>query len=442
MAQGPEVVIVGDDGTEHVFPPGFDPKRAAAIVRTGGAPKPTDGSSLAKLTGLLKGDAQIKGPMSPIDRLLSYLPTLGGATGGIIGGAGGTAFGMGFGGVPGAVGGAAFGGATGEAMRQTGRRILGGNREVPASATAATKDIGSEAALQAIYELGGQGVSRGLSKGAESVYRGYLKPSLAKQSVGKADQVVQTALDEALPVTKAGTNQANRVIGELRQQVDQILASTSGTVDLHQVAERVRAFAKAKYFRPGRPTADFDAAMRVADELDQHPSIQNPFAPNSPAPVNLSQANTVKRGLDESVGDANFGVDRGATKTTQKVARRYVRQDIEALAPEVGALNQREGRLIDTAKALARAVGREGNKSPLIGVNTLASAAIGGERYRETGDPYASAALALGTRLALTPEVMSRVAIVASRLGKMPGAVPANIARIAVQAVQETANEP
>lgn len=29
----PEIVIVADDGTEHVFPPGFDPKKAAAIVR-------------------------------------------------------------------------------------------------------------------------------------------------------------------------------------------------------------------------------------------------------------------------------------------------------------------------------------------------------------------------------------------------------------------------
>lgn len=33
----PEVVIIGDDGTEHVFPAGFDPQKAAAIVR-GGAP--------------------------------------------------------------------------------------------------------------------------------------------------------------------------------------------------------------------------------------------------------------------------------------------------------------------------------------------------------------------------------------------------------------------
>ncbi len=33
-----EVVIVGDDGTEHVFPPGFDPVKAAGIVRQGASP--------------------------------------------------------------------------------------------------------------------------------------------------------------------------------------------------------------------------------------------------------------------------------------------------------------------------------------------------------------------------------------------------------------------
>lgn len=38
MPDGQEVVILGTDGTEHVFPPGFDPKRAAAIVRGSGVP--------------------------------------------------------------------------------------------------------------------------------------------------------------------------------------------------------------------------------------------------------------------------------------------------------------------------------------------------------------------------------------------------------------------
>lgn len=40
MQQGPEVVIRAQDGSEHVFPPGFDPKKAAEIVRTKSAPAP------------------------------------------------------------------------------------------------------------------------------------------------------------------------------------------------------------------------------------------------------------------------------------------------------------------------------------------------------------------------------------------------------------------
>lgn len=37
MDEDQEVVIVGPDGTEHVFPAGFDPRRAAAIVRNNGS---------------------------------------------------------------------------------------------------------------------------------------------------------------------------------------------------------------------------------------------------------------------------------------------------------------------------------------------------------------------------------------------------------------------
>lgn len=37
MADDQEVVIVDASGTEHVFPPGFNPKHAAAIVRNGGS---------------------------------------------------------------------------------------------------------------------------------------------------------------------------------------------------------------------------------------------------------------------------------------------------------------------------------------------------------------------------------------------------------------------
>src|SRR5688500_9678385 len=57
----PEIVIVGADGKEHVFPDGFDPKRAAAIVRGGGTPEQKPATL---------------GRPSLIDRVLKDEPTL------------------------------------------------------------------------------------------------------------------------------------------------------------------------------------------------------------------------------------------------------------------------------------------------------------------------------------------------------------------------------
>lgn len=381
-------------------------------------------------------------PVGIVDRLLNALPSLGGMAGGLIGGAGGSAFGIGFGGVPGGVAGATLGGATGEALRQTGRRILGGNRDVAQTPTDAAEHIGLQGAAQGGLELAGTGIMKGLGAAGEATLRGYLKPSLAARNLPKAPQIVQTAIDEALPVTAGGSAQAQRLIKDLRGQVDDVLQRTPGDVDLHAVAERVRAFAKAKYYKPGVPSSDFEAAMKVADSIDQHPAIANPFAPQSPAPVSASQANAVKRGIDTSIGEAQFGVTSGATKSAQKFARRDLRQELERLAPEIGPMNARESHLIDAAKAIERAVGREGNQSMTHGVKTLGAIAAGSVEYGRTHDPYQAAAEALAVRLALTPAVATRAAIVASRLGKMTGAIPANIARAAILAVSESQDQP
>src|SRR4051794_10965587 len=50
MADDQEIVIVDGDGTEHVFPAGFDPKRAAAIVkqRRSGVPNATAADMLSR----------------------------------------------------------------------------------------------------------------------------------------------------------------------------------------------------------------------------------------------------------------------------------------------------------------------------------------------------------------------------------------------------------
>lgn len=386
--------------------------------------------------------AQVADPATPArtwtDTAVDALPMIGGTLGGVMGGIGGTAFGVGVGGVPGAVGGAALGGGAGESARQLINRARG--KAAPGTPGAAAGDIATAGAIQGGAELLGQGVVKGASAVGRGLYRGYLKPSLAKASIGKADRIVETALQEGLPLTKGGVSKANRVAAELGAQVDDLLrqADAAGeTVDLRTVANKVRTFADARYFQPGRPSADYDAAMKIADSLDLHPSL------NGQTVVPVSVANKVKRGIWQSLGENSFGVERDATKTAQKVAGRQLRVAVERGADAaglgaVGPLNARQGALLEAARALTRAVGREANKNQVTGWTPLiAGGLVGGTEFARTGDLYTAAVKAIATRTALDPAVMSRAALVAYRLGQTSGAAPALVARLAIQAAQE-----
>lgn len=404
------------------------------------------------------------------DTAVDALPMLGGAAGGLVGGIGGTVGGFGVGGVPGAMGGAALGGGAGEAARQLVNRARG--KAAPPTMGAAATDIGLEGGIQGALEGAGAVVMPVLKLGAQAVYRGYLKPSLARVNLPKAAQIVKNAIREALPVTEAGVQQAQSLITQLNAKVNDILGEVEGrTVDLKDVANRVRAWARRAYDRPGRDPNDLKAALAVADRIDQHPSLPRVAGPTTTetvesaildasgqpmtkvvekagpktvdSRVTLPQANQVKQDIQSAVGD-KFGLPGGAATTrTEKTASNVLRRTIERQVPEVGPLNARESRLIDVAAAIERATGREANKSPLIGVNTLASAAYGSEEYARTGNPAEAAAKALALRMMLTPAVATRAALVASRMAdKMPGTAAADIARVAVQVVSEAQQEP
>lgn len=408
------------DGTVHNFP---DDATDAEISEALSAPPPT-----------ARGPEKTK---SWTDMAVNALPMIGGAVGGVLGAMSGIPT-LGLTSGPAAVAGAGLLGAGGEAAKQLINRARG--QDAPTTPGQAATDIGLQGATQAGAEVVGQGVSKALTGAGRMVYRGFLKPSLAKQSLGKANQIVETALQEALPVTKSGSAKAHGLINDLRGEVETMVdrASAKGeTVDLGAVAQRVRIFARQKYFRPGRPLEDYEAALKVADALDAHPSL------NGTTEVPLRTAQEMKVDMGQAIGDQNFGLERGAVKTTQKVARSELRRQVElGTAAEgegaVKGLNAREGRLLDAAKAIARAVGREENKSPLIGVNTMISGAVGTGTYAKTKDPYQAAVNTLATRMALTPAVASRAAIVAYKLGQMSPTVPATIARLAIQAVQES----
>ena len=322
------------------------------------------------------------------------------------------------------------------------RETLGGFAE---GAESGAIDSGLAGAVGGALEYGGNLAMKGLQNAAGAVYRGYLKPSLAAVNVKKAQQIVQTALEEAIPLTNKGIAKASSTISELNAEVQRILAARQnisqtvhGDIDLHDIAEKVRSFARGKYFKPGTPSEDFDAAMKVADNIDKHASLGlPPGAQPGPTPVDLTTANEVKTSLRDSAGKNAFGVERSAAQEAEKQGARNLRMDIETRAPAVGPLNARESKLLDTVKAIRQAVERDANQNPLYGVKSIIAAGAGGAEYGKSGDPWTAAATALGTRYMLRPEMVSKMAILAYRIGKLPGVAPASAARLALAALSE-----
>jgi hypothetical protein len=431
---------VGKFDFTGIAPAGQAPAAAPAFDFSG-IEQPVQKTTPGLLSGIpLPGVPQVLSDMLAKILTPDNLPAIGATTGGIIGGGGGTVLGFGVGGAPGAIGGATAGGATGEALRQLINRATG--QEAPGTPAAAATGIAKEGAIQGAIEGAGIGITRvakPIVKGAaNALYRGYLKPSLAATEVGKAREIVDTAITEAIPMTKAGEASGQRLITELNRQVQSILANTKGTVDLHQVAEKVRAFAKQKYYKPGAPTGDFDAAMRVADEIDNHPSLGiPPGATPTRVAVSASKANETKQTLDQAIGDTAFGAERGAGTEARKAGRRELRVQIEGRAPDVAGLNARQSKLIDAIDAIRRGVAREENRNQLFGVPTILSGMAGSAVGAYERDPASGAAVAVALRMGMHPAVATRAAIYASKLAKeVPDEALPNIIRAAIELAQ------
>jgi hypothetical protein len=373
------------------------------------------------------------------------LPAIGGTIGQIIDGPGG----------------AFVGGLTAERMRQYANAATG-VEPLPGQLDASGRML-LQGAEQAGLAYAGEQVPKALTAGAQAVYRSYLKPSLAGKMLPKAAEVVNTALREGLAIGERGAAKAEQIISGLNDQVQELLKNSTGEIDLHEVADRVRMWATKTFYKPGVAEGDYEAALKVADSLDKHATLEvtkqvpvtktvnssivdesgKPFTREVTTNKNvtsyrrnvpMTEAQSSKQGLQYSARNA-YGVQSEATTTAQKVAGSELRQAIETQVPKVGPLNARESKLIDAAEAIDRAIGREANQYKIHGGKAIVAGIIGSEEGARTGDPWSAAVKAAAVYYGLQPGVASRAAIVASRLGRMSGVAPASAARIAIAAV-------
>ena len=250
MPTDAEVVIVADDGSEHVFPPGFSPRRAAAVVRgvsvgalsresvlpPGGPapsapPAPISGAQAIQqfsrntLGQLLSPLGVLAAPVqSGIERTAEAVkahPIQSGAliaSAALTGGGGPALVGIGQ---------SALAGAAGAGMGAVAQKITTpGAPPLKVGETLGT--MATEGAKMGAAEAGGRALSKAAEYAGGWLMRKALNPTLRLDK--EFPKTVQTLIDEGIPVSGAGREKAQALLKQAKGVANQALAQADAAV--------------------------------------------------------------------------------------------------------------------------------------------------------------------------------------------------------------------
>ncbi len=232
--------------------------------------------------------------------------------------------------------------------------------------------------------------------GAKAMMQRALKPSAEARKTGKADQAIQTLLDEGVNVSPGGRDKLTARIDPLDEELTNLLRESGGTVDRNAVASRLDE-TRNRFENQFDPQADIAAVEGTQQRFLNHPKLPEmkaavpeqivespilnergqPFTttiPEVPAsgsarfPVQLAQQ--LKRGTYSALGDKAYGEVGGASEAAQKAGARGLAEEIVNEVPEAGPINAEMGPLINARNMVADRVSRSGNKDP-IGLGAL-----------------------------------------------------------------------
>jgi hypothetical protein len=314
----------------------------------------------------------------------------------------------------------------------------------------------------------------------ERLYQSALKPSPALAS-GKVAGMVQSGLENQIPVSADGVSKLNTLINNLGDQVkaeieargpqpwpgqvpgqkllpappqETILPASSAdrTLTLDSPYAEQSVLRRPQQF-PATPaktsgaTIDPRAVAQRADQLKSRFAAQvapdadlqaieqtkNEFLQNNPGPIPASAAQDIKSGTYQQLKDRAYGTQSTATVEAQKALARGIKEELEAQFPEIQGLNAQQGQAASLEKALTRAVQRIDNHN-LVGLGgTVAGAggaAAGAVLGGTPGAAGGATVAAILKQVIDNPNVKSRLAYTLSsaRKGVTVSAAAARIA--------------
>jgi len=296
--------------------------------------------------------------------------------------------------------------ALGPAAANVGEQIAEG--DIAGGLGAATGLVGGAAVAGPAARAVGTVARPALQAAGRRVYQSALKPTKAtlndvRPAAGMTAQetLLQTGLNEGVPITPRGLRKVENLIdsldGEVQTRIAKIQASgekVDPALVEQAIDDVVRDFTRQVNAQP-----DLAAIKDVRQNFQRNPLVAQQVAPASPAnfaagKIAGSPATTRPGPIDPEVAQqmktntykglrGKYGQERGATIEAEKAGARGLREGIEQAGQRAGvddlaAVNAREGALISLEHALTDALRRRGNYDVLgpktaIGATTSAA---------------------------------------------------------------------
>jgi hypothetical protein len=273
----------------------------------------------------------------------------------------------------------------------------------------------ASAAMKALPSAVGRSVL--LGRTPEGAYESAMKPST---TIGPADRaaMVQTGLQNSIPVSPAGVEILGDLIDDLNQKIKgTIAADPTRPIDPNAVATRAD-IAKAKFAQQVNAQPDLNAIDGSRQQFLKEQGAPTDVQGNitGPAPsMNAADAQAMKQGTYRVLA-GKYGEQGSASVEAQKALARGLKEEIATQFPEVGGLNAAESKLLDLQPVLERAVNRISNHQ-LIGIGTPVA---GAGAAAVTGSTTIGKVAMVAKAVLDNPAVKSRLAIAVSKGGGIP----------------------
>lgn len=257
---------------------------------------------------------------------------------------------------------------------------------------------------------------------AESLYRKALKPSTALPAA-KASQMVETGLNNQVPVSPAGLEKLSGLIDDVNQKIaSEIAARPNQPINPAQAVKNL-AQLRSKFSAQVNPASDVAAIDAAKNEfLDQFRSSPGSAVRNMTA----SEAQAMKQGTYRALGDKAYGELKGATIESQKVLAAGLKEELAKAFPELNALNAQDSALLQLQPALERAVARTGNNN-FVGIG---APLVGGAAKAISGSGPVGAVAATLKAAVDMPAVRSQLAFAIAKASKGGISFPAAMAKV------------